>query len=431
VHVYGLDYGAGSLRILDRLPHVGAIIAGEDTERIVRLFRTLQGELERRAAAWAEVNASSIAEYRQLAGRPTEPRILLLIDNFTNFKDDFEVAAGRAQWYDVFRDVLADGRRLGIHVTLTADRAGAVPTSIAASIQRRVVLRLADDGYGTLGVPSDILGPTSPPGRAIVDGLETQIAILGGTTSVSEQGEALVKLAEAMGRAGVAAAPEIGSLPKEFLQSSLPASVAGQPVLGISDIDLGPYSFDPTGTVLLAGPPASGRTTALQTIANAMLRADDDTRAYYFGNARSPLARLELWSDAGTNPDDVAAIARDLVAAVTDPETEGRIAVFIETIGDFLQTAADGPLVELIKAVRRSDHFLLAEGETSAWGSSWPLFGEVKNGRRGILLQPEAVEGDILLKTSLPRMARNEFPPGRGVYISRGQYARVQLPLPG
>ncbi|AYG03076.1 FtsK/SpoIIIE domain-containing protein [Gryllotalpicola protaetiae] len=431
VHVYGLDYGAGSLRILDRLPHVGAIVAGEDTERVVRLFRTLQGELVRRAAAWAEVNASSIAEYRQLAGRPGEPRILLLIDNFTNFKDDFEVAAGRAQWYDVFRDVLADGRRLGIHVALTADRAGAVPTSIAASIQRRVVLRLADDGYGALGVPSDILGPASVPGRAIVDGHETQIAILGGTTSVSEQGEALGRLAEAMGRAGVAPAPKIGSLPKEYTQSSLPASVGGQPVLGLSDLDLGPYSFEPSGTVLLAGPPASGRTTALQTIATALLRTERGARAYYFGNARSALARLELWADAGTDPDAVATLARDLLAAVTDPDTEGRIGIFVETVGDFLQTPADGPLVELIKAVRRSDHLLVAEGETSAWGSSWPLFGEVKNGRRGILLQPEAVEGDILLKTALPRMARSEFPPGRGVYIARGQHVRVQLPLPG
>lgn len=81
--------------------------------------------------------------------------------------------------------------------------------------------------------------------------------------------------------------------------------------------------------------------------------------------------------------------------------------------------------------MRRSDHLLIAEAETSAWGSSWPLFGEVKNGRRGFLLQPDAIEGDILLKTALPRMARSEFPPGRGVYIARGKHARVQLPLPG
>ena len=73
----------------------------------------------------------------------------------------------------------------------------------------------------------------------------------------------------------------------------------------------------------------------------------------------------------------------------------------------------------------------ISEAETSGWGSSWPLLMEVLNGRRGILLQPETIEGDILLKTPLPRTVRSEFPPGRGVYIAKGAFERVQLPLLG
>jgi DNA segregation ATPase FtsK/SpoIIIE, S-DNA-T family len=431
VQVYGLDFGAGSLRMLEQLPHVGSIIAGDDAERIIRLFRMLQGELESRAIRWADANATSITEYRQLAGKPDEPRILLLVDGFSNFREDFEVPAGRSVWYDVFRDILADGRQLGIHVVLTGDRAGSVPSAVASSIQRRVVLRLADDGYGQLDVPSDILGPTSPPGRAIVDGLETQIAILGGSSSASEQSAATGRLADAMRRAKVIEAPAIGSLPKEFEQSTLPDSTDNQPVLGISDIDLGPYPFEPTGTILVAGPPASGRSTALEAMARALKRADPEVRLYYCGNARSPLSRLPIWTEAATTVEAVAALATDLGAAVSDPDTEGRIAVFVESIGDFLQTAADTPIVELTRAARRSDHLLVAEAETSAWGTSWPLLGEVKNGRRGLLLQPDSLEGDLLLKTALPRMLRSEFPPGRGVFISRGAFARVQLPLVG
>ena len=114
---------------------------------------------------------------------------------------------------------------------------------------------------------------------------------------------------------------------------------------------------------------------------------------------------------------------------MTDPDTEGRIAVFVESIGDFLQTPADSPIVELVRAARRSDHLLVAEAETSAWGSSWPLLGEVKNGRRSILLQPDSMEGDLLLKTPLPRLNRSEFPPGRGMYIHKGTFTRVQLPV--
>jgi S-DNA-T family DNA segregation ATPase FtsK/SpoIIIE len=430
VHVYALDFAAGSLRMLEQLPHVGSVIGGDDVERVIRLFRMLKAELEDRGPRYAEANAASITEYRRLTGRADEPRILLLIDGFPNFRNDFEISAGRSQWFDVFKDMLSDGRQLGMHVALTADRPGAVPASIASSVQRKVVLRLADDSYGMLDVPSDILSPASPPGRAIVDGLETQIAVLGGTPSVSEQSAATKRLAEAMERAGVRAVQPIGSMPKEYEQQSLPTEVDDMPVLGVSEIDLGAYGFEPAGTMLLAGPPASGRTTAVEVIAEAVHRFDPETRLYYLGNARSPLARVRDWVDAATTIDEVAALAKDLAAAVADPETEGRIAVFIEAIGDFLQTPADSAIVELTKAVRRSDHFMLAEAETSAWGSSWPLLGEVKNGRRGLLLQPEAVEGDILLKTALPRMTRSEFPPGRGVYIAKGKSAKVQLPLP-
>ncbi|WP_243062363.1 FtsK/SpoIIIE domain-containing protein [Humibacter sp. RRB41] len=430
VQVYALDFGAGSLRMLDQLPHVGAVIKGDDVERVVRLFRTLRAELDDRAPRFAAANASNITEYRQLTGRGDEPRILLLLDGFPSFREDFEVTANRSQWYEVFRDVLTDGRQLGMHVAFTADRAGAVPSSVGSSVQRRVILRLADDGYSLLDAPSDVLSSSSPPGRAIVDGLETQIAVLGGTSSVSEQSATVGKLAEAMKRAGVKQAPQIGAMPTEYAQSTLPDRAAEFPVLGIGESDLQPVGFDPTGTMVLAGPPASGRSTAFLAVAQSLHRFDPGFQLYYLGNARSPAVRTYPWADTATTVDEVAGIARDLLGAVTDQGTVDRFGIFIESIGDFLQSAADAPLVELIKAVRRSDHFLLAEGETSGWGSSWGLMAEVKNGRRGFLLQPESMEGDLLLKTPLPRFARSEFPPGRGMYIAKGTFERVQIPLP-
>ena len=430
VWVYALDFGAGSLRMLDQMPHVGAVIKGDDVERVVRLFRMLRAQLDDRAPRFAAANASNITEYRQLAARPDEPRILLLLDGFPSFREDFEVQANRSVWYEVFRDILTDGRQLGMHVAFTADRAGAVPSSVASSVQRRVVLRLADDGYGLLDVPGDILSAGSPPGRAIVDGMETQIAVLGGTSSVSEQSNRVGKFAEAMARAGVLPAPQVGAMPTEYPQSSLPERAADFPVLGIGETDLQAVGFDPAGTMVLAGPPASGKSTAFLAIAQAMTRFDPSMQLYYLGNARSPQVRAYPWADVATTVEDVAGIAKDLLGAITDPASPDRYGIFIESIGDFLQSVADAPLVELIKAVRRSDHFLLAEGETSGWGSSWGLMAEVKNGRRGFLLQPESMEGDLLLKTPLPRFARSEFPPGRGMYIAKGKFERVQVPLP-
>ncbi|WP_349899374.1 FtsK/SpoIIIE domain-containing protein [Parafrigoribacterium soli] len=432
VEVYGLDFGAGSLRMLEALPHVGSIINGDDSERVIRLFRMIKQELESRAPRFAAANASSIADYRTLANRPDEKRILLLIDGYPTFRQEFEIPAGRSAWYSVFQEVISDGRQLGIHIAFTADRPGSVPSSISSSVQRRVVLRLAEEGgYSMLDVPSDILGVGSAPGRAIVDNLETQIAILGGSTSMSDQSAATRALGEAMTRAGVAPAAAIGSLPKEYPPAQLPDRVGDRPVLGISDENLGPVGFEASGTFLIAGPPASGRTNALEAVALAVSRFDPDARRYYFGNKRSRLGSDVEWTASAVTIDDAAALAKEIVEAVADADTEGRIAVFVESISEFLQTSADQPILDLIKAIKRSDHFLVAESETSTWSSSWPLLGEIKNGRRGILLQPEAIDGELILKTPLPRMARSEMPEGRGILITSGKFSRVQLPLVG
>ena len=60
----------------------------------------------------------------------------------------------------------------------------------------------------------------------------------------------------------------------------------------------------------------------------------------------------------------------------------------------------------------------------------WQLVAEVRNGRRGLVLQPDHLDGDPLFRTPFPRMARSEFPPGRGVVVESGRIRRVQVPLP-
>lgn len=431
VAVYGLDFAGGGLRMIERLPHVGSIVTADDTERIVRLLRTLRAELESRRERYAAVAASTIAEYRRSANAPDERRILLLVDGFPAFREDWELTPGRVAWYDVFRDILAGGRQLGIHVAFTADRYGAVPSSISSSVQSRVVLRLPDEGaYALLEAPKDVLDESSPPGRAVVGGLETQVAVLasaaGGTTS-ADQSLAVEELATQLD--GVVAVVEpIAEMPREYPARQVPAHVKGQPALGISDETLQFVGFEPSGAMLLSGPPGSGRSNALRAITRALRRADAELRLFYAGNARSGMADESVWTAAATGPDDVAALARELAVAVA-AGTAGRVAIIVESVTEFLQTPADAALVELVKQVKRNSGFILAEAEVAAWSGSWPLAMEFKNARRGLLLQPDPMEGELLLKTPIPRANRAEYPPGRGMYVTRGKAVRVQLPI--
>ncbi|SIT87484.1 FtsK/SpoIIIE domain-containing protein [Microbacterium sp. RU33B] len=429
VFVYGLDFGAGALRALDELPGVGAIVTGEDDERIMRLFRMLRGEIDRRARLYADARATSISEFRLTPGNEREPRILLLIDNFGAFRENWEIPVGRNEWYRVFQDVVALGRPLGIHVVLTSDRFASLSSAIASGIQRRVVLRMADDtAYAALDVPTDVLTEDSPAGRAMVQGRETQLGILGGSSAAADQTAALSALAARLREIGATAAPGIPALPAVVRLDSLPATRDHGIVIGLAEETLEPAAIIPTGAFVVAGPPGSGRSNALAVIAERAFALPGHA-VYFFGPRRSPLAGDPRFAATAGSAEEAAALAKMLLSIVADPQSQSRCVVLIESIGDYLQTPADTPLVDMVRQFKREEHFVVAEAESSSWVSSWPLFGEFKNARRGLLLQPDQADGDVILKTSLPRVKRGDFPEGRGVLVGGGKAGRVQVAL--
>jgi S-DNA-T family DNA segregation ATPase FtsK/SpoIIIE len=431
VHVYGLDFAAGALRMLESLPHVGTIAQGKDHERVVGLLRMLRDKLLERREAFEAANASSLTEYRSLTDHTDMPRIVVVLDGFPKFREEYDTSLGRMEWFTALHDIFDSGRGVGMHVIFTADRYGAAPSYVRSVLQRNILLRMPADGFLMFDAPRDIVTQASPSGRAVVDALEVQVAVVGGTSSVQEQAKATERLAEAMRRAGVGPAPTVQVLPREYPAARLPDFVGAErrPVLGLDDIRIAPVGFEPTGTLVVAGPPGSGRSNACVAICRAVQRADPEARLYLFAQARSAIAGELPWADTATDANSAAALAEDLLHAVQDEDTSRRIVVVVEGYDEYLNTPADQPIQDLTKAIRKSDHLLVAEAETSAWSSSWRLLSEAKEGRRGLILQPERMDGDIILNTALPRAARSEFPPGRGVWVARGKSVRVQLPL--
>ena len=430
--VFGVDFGSRGLSMLDVLPHVGSIIVGDDVERVARLFRQLRQTLDQRAERYSSINAGTIEEYRRLAKAPDEPRILLLLDGYPAFRSAFEV--GQNGWLiDTLQSLAGDGRPLGIHVVLTADRPGSVQASLASSIQKRLVMRLASDSDASAveGVPRGGFGENSPPGRAFLDGQEVQVAVFGGSAEPTGQARALEKLAGSMVRAGAKAAPPIAVLPELVSLADLPAVADDLPAFAISDETLEPIGFDPGSTFLIAGPPGSGRSTALLTAATAIRRKNPATELVYFGHARSPLAGALLWSRSALGPEKVALLANELTEELRSADVDvPAITLVIDSVGEFLSTDADMPLQNLIKACRSVGVFVMAEGATSDVSGSWPLLQGIKASRHGLVLQPDQPDGDVLFKTAFPRVRRADFPPGRGLYVRQGRAVRVQVAMP-
>jgi S-DNA-T family DNA segregation ATPase FtsK/SpoIIIE len=428
--VYGLDFGSRGLEMLADLPHVGGVIGGDEGDRLRRLLRTLLAAMADRARRYAAVRAGTITEYRRLAGAPDEPRILLLLDGLAAFRQQYEALDG-GKWFDAVCNLAADGRPLGIHLILAADRPAALPSRLASHVQRRLVMRLAEEtDYAFAGVESGVLTPDSPPGRALFGRFEFQVAVLGGEPGAAAQGHAIGRLAASMRGQRVPGAPGIGQLPQVARLSELPAIAGGRPVIGVADDTLGPVGVRADGVLLISGPPASGRSTAVATAIIAIERAAPGIAPVFFGGSRSPLVGLGIWQQVATDPAEVAEVAAKLGRAAAEGDAGQRFAVVIESITDFLGTPADAPLAAMVKTLATRGHVVIAEGETSALGQSWPLLAAVKSARTGLALQPEPGDGLLVYKTEFPKSRRNEFPPGRGLLVENGRVRLIQVALP-
>ena len=429
VHVYGVDFGSRGLQMLDALPHVGSIISGDDAERVQRLLRRLRETIDERADRYAKVNAGSVVEYRERAEQPDEPRILVLVDGVGAFRTAYEASSLNTYW-EMFQSLAADGRSVGVHFAMSADRPAAVSSSLSSSIQQRLVLRLASEmDYVMVDAPSDGFTETSPPGRGFIEGMEVQVGVLGGDVNVALQAAEITKLAASMERAGIEPAPPVERLSELIALSSLPTSVNGLPTLGVWDETLEPIGFPTAAPFLVTGPPASGRTTAVATMVRSIRATHPSAKLILFGQRRSPLTNALDWDHAAVGPADIDQLALQLESGINDAPP-GTFTIVVEAIGELLNTEADMSLQGLLKAARASEQTVIAEGETSTVTGSWPLLQAVKSSRAGIVMQPDQIDGDSVFKTPFPRTSRADYPQGRGLMALGGKAYRIQVALP-
>jgi S-DNA-T family DNA segregation ATPase FtsK/SpoIIIE len=431
-HVYCIDFGSRSLQLLEDFPHVGSVIGADDHERIDRLVRELRSTINERQISFRAADADSIAQYREATGESGVPRILVLIDNFGAFRQAYDTP-DRAATLEHLTAIMADGRSVGVHVVLSADRPGTVPSAITSLVPRRLVLRLANDSdYMLVGERTDVLDGAVPPGRGLEDGCEFQVAVLGGTGNLAEQ----TRLARALARhdgfiSAGHEAPPVRQLPTLVRLAELPPAIDGRPVLGLDDVTLSPIGFVPSGAFLVAGPPGSGRSTAMGTIAVSLGRSQPTFQRVLFAERRSTLTGLARWTTVAERPAEYAELAAAIAADLKQAEGPlAGLAIFIENAPELLEGGEpEAPLLDLMKTALAHDAFVVVEGESSLLARAWKL-DPIKTQRTGLLLQPQVADGD-LLKVTLPRGNPDRFPVGRGMLIARRDVAKVQVAVPG
>ena len=395
-HIYAIGHGRG-LAGLTRLAHTGAVVDVRETDRVEQVLTFLTGEVDRR---------TTVAE-------TGSPRLLLVVDGWDSLSaTTSEVDGGRCQ--DLLLRLLTHGPAAGLRVVLTSDRSG-LTGRLSATVRHRLCLRLPDAAdYALLGLPARRVPTSMPPGRAI-----------------RAEDAALVQLAVAdddtVGRARSWPKPVHSPRKFEPLPTRVPLHAlrpaAGRLIVGVGGDDGSAVLVDPDdagGAFLVAGPPRSGRSTALVSIAAQL-------------QARSPVA---LCARPGPlrQRRDLAVIA-DATDAVRSREVLHSLAPNGALLIDDVDLLDDPGVLDDIEVVMRrlrdGGGLVVLAGTTDAMVASFrgPV-AQARRGRTGLLLRPDGAHDGELLGLRLRRRPGHSDPPGRGVLALHGRAVPVQVPDP-
>jgi DNA segregation ATPase FtsK/SpoIIIE, S-DNA-T family len=435
LYLYGLDFASRGLGSLEALPHCGAVVGGDDVERVQRVFSMLDRWIAERKQRFAETGATSLAELQRAtaaAGGPPVPRVVVLLDSYGGFSSVFEKIDYGAR-LEAFPQLVSEGRPLGIHFVITADRRNAMPLALTSTVQTKLVLRLADvDDYGVLGLDGRAAREaTLPPGRGFqANTLEVQCAIVGADPAGEAQTAAvLAEGSELRHRHGDGIAPSIGTLPAEVALAPLVAlSTSLRPVIGIGERELEPVAVDlAEGHFLVTGPNRSGKSTALAAVARGLRAADPDLELHLLAPRRTPLTSLDVWTSVARGSEAIDDLCTDLKDRVDERDLgDPPLVIVLDDGNELADSMADTNLESIIRRGRDVDVWVVGASEVAAAHRSYGgWLPELRKERQGLLLQPDPdIDGD-LLGVRLPK-ARTTLP-GRGILVNRYGLEMVQV----
>lgn len=363
-------------------PSVVDVIDVADAERVLRLLRLVAARLDR------EVPVDPAAE-----------RTVVVVDGIAAFEERYD-RLNRGEAIELLTRIARDGRSVGVHVVVTAQRRGEVPVGLLGLLGARLVLRCGSSEEASLwGLSDEAADPDLPPGRCRVGSHWAQVAVAAPDgrprSLVTESPAAVPRLATCVHADELDPGdPDLWSVP-----------------LGLDGDSVRPIHWElGRAPLVVAGTPRSGVTSALRLLAHSLQGAS--------------------WAPSG-DADEVMRWA----AEVTDAAASGapRL-VLVDDLAELLE-GPDGDvwstvLVELVRAARDRPLRLVVGAEID---SLTRCYGEavsaLRRGRTGILLGPGAEDHAQWWHTSVP--ARSDLPsaPGRGWLLAPGTVRPIQLAL--
>lgn len=455
VHLYGLDCGNGALQALGGLPHCGAVVDRGQVERVARLLNRLVAEVGRRRELLGRRGVADLTELRRvLPGPERPPHVLLLVDRFEAFERDF-ANYDQGSLMDAMTLLMREGASVGLHLVLTGDRILG-QNRFSSTTEDKLVLRLNDrTDYSMVGLRSRDVPEDLPAGRGVLakDTNSAQIALIPGSdgsdgsdgtgatgATGAGQAQALGVLAERVRERDADVPAERRPFRVDVLPDELDFAdaLARRPhtvsplwaMIGVGGDELAAIGTDlsQVPSFVVAGPPRSGRSTVLLTMAKSLTASG--TKLVVIAPRNSPLRHLvgqpgvvEVFTDA-----DVA--VADFRAALGKVDSPAG-AILVDDAEMMINSELDTDFVALARGSAGDGWGLIMAGNNEALlGGIGGWQAAVRRNRCGALLAPRLMGDGELVGARLPRgLMGQDSEPGRAhLQLGDGRFTTVRVP---
>ena len=163
------------------------------------------------------------------------------------------------------------------------------------------------------------------------------------------------------------------------------------------------------GHVLVTGPPRSGKTTTLATIAQAASAAR--LPLFHVHVRPTPLGHAPFWGKVARGATDGAALLERVVQAL--PKLGKRVVVVVDDLDELADTEADTALTELLRLAREHPVTVIAAVDNTVARRQYSgAIPEMRKDGIAVLLNPDPDTDGDLVGVALPRRARGALPRG-------------------
>ncbi|MCB0214669.1 MAG: hypothetical protein KDJ52_35345, partial [Anaerolineae bacterium] len=149
LHMYILDLGGRNLSVLEKFPHVGAVIIPDEEgyeERVEQMLRELEGLIEERKNILSSSGAPDFYQYNKKHRKEPMPAVVVAIDNFVEFKETFgnENDSNVETILTKFLGLARQSKAYGIHFVISVNQLNDLSSQLYSIFTERLTLRLAD-----------------------------------------------------------------------------------------------------------------------------------------------------------------------------------------------------------------------------------------------------------------------------------------------